>query len=117
MALADRIKDDGGSGWRGNPADFGVSFGPGDKGSFGDDEGSNKGGPHSSAGFKRALMRTERTAGRLAGDISSRRDTSGQGFKKPNYFGQGGKRHGMHIGSGSPFTGAATQEGADSGGD
>lgn len=110
-----RIKADTGGGWRGNTADFGVSYGPGDKGSVGDDEGNNKGGPHSSAGFKRALIATTHTAGRLSGDIASRKDFSGDGFKKPNYAFQGTRRHGMHIGAGSPAIIPAQMEGADSG--
>jgi hypothetical protein len=99
-----RIKADTGGGWRGNPADFTTNFGPGDKGGTGDTEGSNKGGPHSATGFRLALERTERTQGRLASTISSKKDTSGDGFRKPNQFAQGGRRHGLHIGSGSPAT-------------
>jgi hypothetical protein len=110
-----RMKDDPGSGFRGNPADYTFNASTGDRGGAGDDEGSNKGGPHSASGFRRALEHTERTAGTLSAKIMSGQDSSGSGFKKPNYFGQGGKRHGMHIGSGSPFTGAASQEGADTG--
>lgn len=116
MALKDRIQDDEGGGFRGNTADFGMSLDAGGRGSVGDDEGSNKGGPHSSAGFKRALMKTERTGGRLSGDIASRKHFGGDGFKKPNYFAQGGKRHGMHMGSGAPVVTPASTEGADSGG-
>lgn len=112
-----RMPDDPGSGFRGNTADFGMdSYGPGDKGGFGDDEGSNKGGPHSSSGFKRALMKTERTAGRLSGDIANRTHFGGQGFKKPNYFAQGQRRHGMHIGAGAPPVTPAMDTGADVGG-
>jgi len=110
-----RIRTDPGSGFRANTADFGFSADTGDRGSVGDTEGSNTGGPHSSAGFRRALMNTERTQGRLAGQIASKKDFGGKGFRKPNYFGQGGQRHGMHIGSGAPFTGAANMEGADAG--
>jgi hypothetical protein len=110
-----RIRNDPGTGFRGGPADFGVDYNVGDKGSFGDDEGSNKGGPHSASGFRRMLMRTERTQGRLSGDIAAKKDFSGQGFKKPNYFGQGARRHGMHIGAGAPATVPAQMDGADVG--
>lgn len=111
-----RIRNDPGSGFRANTADFGVDFGAGDRGSTGDTEGSNKGQPHSSSGFRRALMKTERTAGRLSGDIASRKDFSGQGFKKPNYFAQGQRRRGMHIGSGGPATIPAVDTGSEFGG-
>lgn len=116
MALMHRIKDDDGSGWRANPADMGFNLDMGDRGGNGDDEGSNSGGPHSSSGFKRALMRSTRTSGKLSGDIASRKDFGGKNFRKPNYFAQGGQRHGMHVGSGAPFTGAAQDTGAESGG-
>jgi len=113
-----RMADDDGAGFRGNTADFGVDFGSGDKGGVGDDSGSNKGAPqpHSSAGFKRVLMHTEKTQGRLSGAIASKTDFGGKGFRKPNYFGQGGRRHGMHIGAGSPPITPATDTGSDAGG-
>ena len=124
-----RIRTDPGSGFRSNTADFGISYGSPDRGATGAEQnpsmasggdvqmgGQPKGNPHSSAGFKRALMHTERTAGRLSGDIASRQSFSGKGFSKPNYFAQGQKRHGMHIGSGAPFTGAAADTGAEAGG-
>ena len=109
------MADDDGTGFRANPGDFGVNYGPGDKGAFGDTEGSNKGGPHSSSGFKRALMATERTQGRLSGAITDQ-GFGGKGFRKPNYFGQGGRRHGMHIGAGGPPVTPATDTGSDMGG-
>lgn len=117
MALKHRIKDDDGAGFRANTADFGMSLDSGDRGSVGDDEGNNKGGPHSSAGFKRALVSTERSAGRLSGDIANRTHFGGKGFKKPNYAFQGGRRHGMHIGSGSPVVTPAQDTGSESGGE
>lgn len=117
MALMHRIKDDTGGGFRGNTADFGMSLDAGDRGSVGDDEGSNKGGPHSSEGFKRALMSTERNSGRLSGDIASRKDFGGKGFRKPNYFAQGQRRHGMHMGSGAPAVTPANDTGSDTGAD
>lgn len=60
------------------------------------------GNPHSSRGFKRALMKTERSAGRLKDQLPRKESFSGPGYKKPNYFGQGGRRHGMHMGAGAP---------------
>ena len=112
-----RMADDDGSGFRSNTADFGISYGGGDRGGTGDDSGPNKGTPqpHSSAGFKRALMSTERSAGRLSGAITDQ-GFGGKGFRKPNYFGQGGRRHGMHIGAGSPPITPATDAGSDAGG-
>lgn len=67
--------------------------------------------PHSSAGFRRALMKTGRSGSKLKDQLPNKQSFGGKGFKKPNYFAQGGGRHGMHIGSGAPFTGAAEQEG------
>src|SRR5229473_4280738 len=104
---AGRIRTDPGSGFRSNAADFNASADAGDRGGNGDIEGSNTGGPHSSAGFRRALMKTQRSSSKLSGDIASRTDFGGKGFRKPSYFAQGQQRHGMHIGSGAPFTGAA----------
>lgn len=110
-----RIRNDSGSGFRSNAADFGVNFNDGNRGGTGDDEGNNKGGPHSSAGFKRALMNTERTAGRLSGDIARRKDFSSGSNRKPNYFAQGGRRHGLHMGAGAPATTPAMDTGSDAG--
>jgi hypothetical protein len=112
-----RIAPDPGAGFRANTADFNFTAAPGDRGSVGDTEGSNKGGPHSSSGFRRALEHTERTAGRLSGDIASRQHFGGQGFKKPSQFAQGGRRHGMHIGAGAPAITPAMDTGSDSGGE
>lgn len=72
--------------------------------------------PHSSAGFRRALMRSGRQGSSLKDQLPSKMTFGGKGFKKPNYFAQGGQRHGMHMGSGAPFTGGAQAEGADFGG-
>lgn len=115
MSSGGRIKNDPGAGWRGNTADFGMSADAGNRGGTGDTEGSNKGGPHSSAGFKRALVATERGQGRLSGDIASRKHFGGKGFNKPNYFAQGGRRHGLHMGSGAPATTPAMDTGAETG--
>jgi hypothetical protein len=108
-----RIANDPGAGFRANTADFNTSYSEGDRGGTGDDEGNNKGQPHSASGFRRALEHTERTSGRLAGDIASKNDFSGDGFKKPNYFAQGQRRHGMHMGAGAPVTTPAMETGAD----
>lgn len=112
-----RIRTDPGSGFRANTADFGFDAGIGDRGGTGDVEGSNKGGPHSSSGFKRALMHTERTAGRLSGDIASRKDFSSGSNRKPNYFAQGSRRHGLHMGSGAPAVTPAMDASSDAGGE
>lgn len=66
------------------------------------------GNPHSSRGFRKALMHTQRTSGRLKDQLPDKQSFSGKGYRKPSYFAQGGQRHGMHIGSGAPFTGPAT---------
>jgi hypothetical protein len=108
-----RIDYDSGSGFRANPSDFEFTVGEDGRGGTGDNEGSNKGGPHSSSGFRRALMHTERNQGKLAGAISSKLDTSGPGFRKPNYFAQGARRHGLHMGSGAPVTTPAMDTGMD----
>lgn len=66
------------------------------------------GNPHSSAGFRRALEKTARGSSRLKGQMPNGQTFSGPGYRKPSYFGQGGGRHGMHIGAGAPFTGPAS---------
>jgi hypothetical protein len=126
----DRINDTTGTGFRANAGDFGASASFADRGSFGSEQNPSgtpgqsvlssqmSGNPHSSRGFRRALMKSQRTqSGTLKGDIADRVHSGGKGFKKPNYFAQGGKRHGMHIGSGAPFTGASDQSGSDIGGE
>lgn len=111
-----RIAPDQGGGFRGNPADFNFTASTGDRGSVGDTEGSNVGGPHSSLGFRRALERSERQgSSRLSGDIASRTHFGGKGFKKPNYFAQGARRHGLHMGAGAPVTTPAMDTGAETG--
>jgi len=70
-----------------------------------------KGNPHSSSGFRRALMRTARQGNRLKDQLPQGKTFAGKGFRKPNYFAQGGQRHGMHIGAGAPHTAAADQAG------
>lgn len=71
------------------------------------------GNVHSARGFRRALKSTQARGNKLSDQLPSKRDTSGPGYQKPNYFGQGGQRHGMHIGTGAPFTGGADMEGTD----
>ena len=79
---------------------------------------SGAGAPHSSAGFRRALMKSTRGSSRLKDQLPNKTSFGGPGFKKPNYFAQGGGRHGMHIGSGAPFTGPASGDaGAGFGGE
>ena len=97
-------------------AGFGSEQNPSaDPGSGGMLSSSLPGNPHSSHGFRKALEKVQRTSGRLKDQMPDKMSFGGNGFKKPNYFAQGGQRHGMHIGAGAPFTGAA-QEGADFGG-
>lgn len=115
---SDRFQDDGGTGFRSNTADFSSAAGPGQRGGVGAEQGVTStaigGNPHSSHGFKRALMKSQnRSGGTLKGAIADQTHSGGPGFKKPNYFAQGGGRHGMHIGAGAPFTGSAQSEGAD----
>lgn len=71
------------------------------------------GNPHSSAGFRAALKKSARSQSRLKDQLPSGQNFSGDGFKKPNYFAQGGARHGIHIGSGAPFTAGAEPTGSD----
>jgi hypothetical protein len=66
------------------------------------------GNPHSSRGFRKALERTQRSGSKLKDQLPDKTSFGNKGFRKPNYFAQGGGRHGMHIGSGAPFTGPAT---------
>ena len=62
------------------------------------------GNVHSSRGFRRALKQTQNKSDRLAGQLPAKQHFGGPGFAKPNYFAQGGKRRGLHIGSGAPAT-------------
>jgi len=62
------------------------------------------GNVHSSRGFRRALRSTQARSDRLAGQLPAKQHFGGSGFTKPNYMAQGGKRHGLHIGSGAPAT-------------
>lgn len=75
--------------------------------------GSDGQEPHSSSGFRRALMKTARSGNKLKDQLPNKTTFSGKGFRKPNYFAQGGQRHGMHIGSGAPFTGPAAGDAGD----
>ena len=126
--MPNRFNADSGSGFRGGPADFGASASSGQRGSFDSEQkpfgdqsqevlsSQMDGNPHSSRGFRKALEKTQRSSGRLKDHLPDKTTFGGKGFKKPNYFAQGGQRHGMHVGSGAPFTGGA-KDGADFGGD
>lgn len=127
MAFGRFNPDMGGKG--GSPGGFQNKASFAQRGSFGSEQNpsatagggdmlssSLPGNPHSSSGFRRALERTQRTSGRLKDQMPDKTSFAGKGYNKPNYFAQGGKRHGMHIGAGSPFTGAAQDTGADFGG-
>lgn len=117
-----------GAGFRGNPADFGSSASSGQRGGWdseqnpsGDQSQSTlssqlPGNPHSSRGFRKALEHTERTSGRLKSQLPDKTSFGGPKYRKPNYFAQGGQRHGLHISSGAPHTAGGQQEGADAGG-
>ena len=113
-----RMADDTGGGFRGNTADFGMNLDGDDRGGFGAESdvvssSANK-QPHSASGFKRALMRSGRQSNSVIDGINKKDGSMGRN-RKPSYFAQGGSRHGLHIGSGAPFTGAANQEGMDTG--
>lgn len=122
-----RIKADPGAGWRGNTADLGAGADTSDRGAFGAEQSPNfssgqpvmssslPGNPHSSAGFRRALEHTARTGNKSLSSSISKSDFSLGKNRKPSYFGQGARRHGMHIGSGAPPITPAAQEGADTG--
>jgi hypothetical protein len=74
---------------------------------------SPAGNPHSSSGFKRALMKTARTGSKLKDQLPNKQSFGNKGFQKPNYFAQGGKRHGMHIGAGAPAVSPADKTGSE----
>lgn len=115
-----RFNADQGGGFRGNPADFGSNASPFQRGGMGAEQGmvssAPAGNPHSSTGFRRALMRTARSSGRLKDQLPQKSTFGGKGFRKPNYAFQGGQRHGMHVGAGAPAINPAEQEGASFGG-
>lgn len=129
MPTGNRIMDNKGAGFRGNPADFGSSASSGQRGGWDSEQdpaaamggGSMlssqlPGNPHSTRGFRKALEKTSRTSGGLKNQMPDKVTFGGKGYKKPNYFAQGGKRHGMHISTGAPHTSGGQQEGADAGG-
>ena len=121
-----RIADDTG-GRGGSPSDFGASATTAQRGSFGSEQNpaapagqnvlqnSPAGNPHSAAGFRRALMRTARKGSSLKDQLPDKTTFSGKDFAKPSSFAQGGRRHGMHIGSGAPFAQPASDAGEDFG--
>src|SRR5262249_39437975 len=101
-----RITDDlGGRG--GSPSDFGASASAKQRGGVGMEQSNTgvsssniPGAPHSSSGFRHALEKSARSSSRLKDQLPGKEDFGGMGFRKPNYFAQGGGRHGMHIGAG-----------------
>lgn len=124
-----RISDDSGSGFRSNPASFEAGAAFSQRGSFGAEQDPNAkagtgsmisnqlpGNPHSSSGFRRAIKSAGRSGNRLKNQLPDKTSFGGKGYRKPNYFAQGGKRHGLHISTGAPHTSGATQEGSDFGG-
>jgi len=118
--MANRIPDDpgAGDGRGGSPFDPTHTNAPANaRGGFGAEttgvtSSQLSGNVHSSRGFRRALKESQRS-NRLAGQLPSKKAFSGPSFKKPNYFAQGEARHGLHVGSGAPFTGATKESGAD----
>ena len=126
--MADRFNADTGGGFRGNTADFGSTASSSQRGSWNSEQDpaatpgqqvlSNQlpGNPHSSSGFKRAIRAAGRNRTSLKDQMPQGQTFSGKGYRKPSYFAQGGKRHGLHISTGAPATSGATQEGADFGG-
>ncbi len=112
-----RFSADGGSGFRANTADFGAGLEVGSRGGNGDEVGNAlPGNPHSSSGFRRAIKKAGSSGNSLSKNMVDKTTFGGKNFRKPNYFAQGGQRHGMHIGAGAPHTAGAHQEGADFGG-
>lgn len=71
------------------------------------------GNVHSARGFRRALKSTQQRGNKLSDQLPNKQSFNGPGYNKPSSFAQGGKRHGMHIGTGAPFTGGADMEGTD----
>ena len=127
MAMSGRFNADSGNGFRGGAGSSG-SASTAQRGSFGSEQNPNgepgqqvlssalPGNPHSSRGFRRQLERTTRSSGRLKDQLPDKVSFGGKGYRKPNYFAQGGRRHGMHISTGAPHTTGGQQEGSDSGG-
>lgn len=126
--MGNRFNADPGSGFRANTSDFGASASSGQRGGNDSEQNPVKvagqqvlssalpGNPHSSSGFKRAIKSAGRSGNRLKDAMPQGTSFGAKGFRKPNYFAQGGKRHGLHISTGAPHTSGATQEGADAGG-
>jgi len=116
-----RIADDMG-GRAGSPGDFGSSASAAQRGGNGAEQDSGvlsssiPGNVHSSRGFRKALMKSGSKGNALKDQLPDKTSFGGKGFRKPNYFAQGGQRHGMHMGAGAPFTGHSTDTGADFGG-
>jgi hypothetical protein len=123
-----RFDADPGSGFRGNTADFSMGMDTAARSGFGAEQNPSgnqsqsmvstqlPGNPHSSSGFRRAIRSAGKSGGSLKSQMPSGVHFGGRGYRKPNYFAQGGRRHGLHISTGAPHTAGATQEGADAGG-
>lgn len=92
-----RIQDDKGI-RGGSPFAVESSYHPAEQRNTGMASSALPGHPHSSEGFRRAIKRATNSPSRLV----DKTHFGGNGFTKPNYFAQGGQRHGMHIGSGAP---------------
>ena len=127
--MAGRFGADTGGGFRGNTASFGSGADPATRGSFGSEQDPSKnpgdggmlssalpGNPHSSSGFRRAIKSAGRSQSKLKDQLPDKVSFGGKGYKKPSYFAQGGKRHGLHISTGAPHTAGGTQEGVEFGG-
>ena len=127
--MAGRFNADQGGGFRGNTADFGMGASGSQRAGFGAEQDPSAeagqevisnalpGNPHSSSGFRRAIRAAGQNRTSLKDQMPNKTTFGGKGFKKPNYFGQGGQRHGMHLSTGAPHTAGATSEGADFGSD
>jgi hypothetical protein len=114
--MGNRLVADAGAGFRGNTASFDANASASQRGGHGMETAPPSEGPHSSRGFRRALERTQRNSSRLKDEMPDKVTFGGPGYKKPNYFAQGGRRHGMHISTGAPHTSGGQQDGADVGG-
>lgn len=125
--MPNRLVADAGAGYRGNTAEFGASATGAQRGGFGSEQNPSgdqsqgtlssqmAGNPHSSRGFRRALEKTQRKSSSLKDQMPDKVTFGNKGYKKPSYFAQGGRRHGMHISTGAPHTSGASDTGADTG--
>ena len=95
----------------GSPAEFSANASASQRGGFGAEFNNVK----SSSGFRRALMKTSRNSGRLKDQLPDKSTFNGPGFKKPSSWAQGGRRHGLHLGSGAAQVQSGQLEGEDFG--